>query len=96
MCKNQNTTLKVLRDFSVDFEYGSRFAVFAILDGITELIGVVGVRKSGRATAYSISDRGGVQSATGFSWRGYVSRRTAAQLMGYPIELSNCIRVRQY
>lgn len=96
MCKNQQKAIEVLRDFSVDFEYGSRYAVFSVLDGTTELIGVVGVRKGGRATAYSISERGGVQSATGFSWRGYVSRRTAAQLMGYPIELSNCIRVRQY
>ena len=93
MCTNKTSIIEALKGFTV--EYTDRYAVFSVLDGRAELLGVVGVNEGG-ATAYELSDKGGVRHSQKFTWCGYVSRKNAARLMGYPVELSSQIRVRKY
>ena len=94
MCTNKSYIVNALKGFTI--EYTDRYAVFSVLDDRRpELLGVVGVDANG-ATAYELSDKGGVKHSQKFTFCGYVSRRNAARLMGYPVELSNSIRVRKY
>ena len=93
MCNNKAYIIEALKGFTI--EYTDRYAVFSVLDGRTELLGVVGVDEGG-ATAFELSDKGGVKRCERFTFCGYVSRRNAARLMGYPAELAGSIRVRKY
>ena len=89
MCRNRDAIKKAIRELRA---LGTtRYAVFSKLNG-GELVGLV-VVWGAKATAYGISNGGGVSDSREFVWGGYLSKRIACRQHGYPSELFNNVKV---
>ena len=89
MCRNRDAIKKAIRELRT--LGAASYAVFSHLNG-GELVGLV-VVWGAKATAYGISNGGGVSDSRDFTWCGYLSKRIACRQLGYPTELFQTVKV---